>query len=71
MDGVNMKLAKWNGHAPSLKDFKIEQQAAFSDYVNPSNKIPLSPEEENSPSLLLHDLENDSHKENAAYEYID
>eukprot|EP00978_Attheya_sp_CCMP212_P032161 scaffold124113_cov55-Attheya_sp.AAC.2 len=37
------------------------------------NKIPSLPEDKNSnsPSLLLYDLENNSHKQSDAYKYID
>uniref|UniRef100_A0A7S2XMP4 Uncharacterized protein n=1 Tax=Attheya septentrionalis TaxID=420275 RepID=A0A7S2XMP4_9STRA len=70
IDAVKQALDKWTGKAPSLKSFEIKQEAAFYNYRNLSNTIPLSPEDNESPSLLLYDLVNDSHKENAAYNYI-
>jgi len=61
----------FRGQAPLLEPFRTEKEAVFHAYRREDATIPALPTDEDLPSLLLYDLENESHKENNAYKYID
>ena len=59
-----------------LPTFKADEQALFGKLLNRTD-IPIKlvgeidlPEEELAPALLMHDLENQSHKTTAVYKHI-
>jgi hypothetical protein len=69
---VEEHLQIWDRNVPLLPCFEISEEAAFKCYwKGKETGVPaLIGEKKTRPSLLLHDLQNEEHKETSGYKYI-